>query len=100
VRFNDINASTPSRCSPPVLRPERRLPAMNHIPHYQNLNPGFGFAYDLFRQRQDGAQGVARSVSGDHQGRDRQSRRTTFRGRRERARGQTAYRNYSLIAIC
>jgi carboxypeptidase family protein len=49
VRFNDINASTPEQVlAAGFFVPERRLPAMNHIPHYQNLNPRLGVAYDLF----------------------------------------------------
>jgi hypothetical protein len=49
VRFNDVNASTPEQVlAAGFFVPERRLPAMNHIPHYQNLNPRLGFAYDLF----------------------------------------------------
>ena len=49
LRFNDINASTPEQVlAAGALVPERRLPAMNHIPHYQNLNPRLGVAYDVF----------------------------------------------------
>jgi outer membrane receptor protein involved in Fe transport len=49
VRYNDIDASTPEQVlGAGFFVPERRLPAMKHIPHYQNLNPRLGFAYDLF----------------------------------------------------
>jgi len=49
ARFNDIDASTPEQVlAAGFFVPERRLPAMKHIPHYQNLNPRLGFAYDLF----------------------------------------------------
>ena len=49
LRYNDINASTPEQVlGAGFFVPERRLPAMKHIPHYQNLNPRLGVAYDLF----------------------------------------------------
>ena len=49
VRYNDIDRSTPEQVlGAGFFVPERRLPAMSHIPHYQNLNPRLGFAYDVF----------------------------------------------------
>ena len=49
VRFNDVNASTPEQLlGAGFFVPERRLPAMDEVPHYRNLNPRLGAAYDVF----------------------------------------------------
>jgi hypothetical protein len=49
VRYNDVNASTPDQVlGAGFFVPERRLPAMKEVPHYRNLNPRLGAAYDLF----------------------------------------------------
>jgi hypothetical protein len=49
VRYNDINASTPEQIlGAGFFVPERRLAPMKEVPHYRNLNPRLGAAYDLF----------------------------------------------------
>jgi len=49
VRYNDTNASTPEQVLPAgKFVPERRFEATQNVPHYRNLSPRLGFAYDLF----------------------------------------------------
>ena len=75
VRYNDIDASTPEQVlAAGFFVPERTLPAMKHIPHYQNLNPRLGFAYDLFGNGKTAIKASLGQCPGDHQGRDRQPR--------------------------
>ena len=49
VRYNDTNAATPEQVLPAgKFVPERRFDAVQNVPHYRNLSPRVGFAYDLF----------------------------------------------------
>jgi hypothetical protein len=49
VRYNDVNASTPEQVlGAGYFVPERRFAPTDHVPHYRNLNPRLGVAYDLF----------------------------------------------------
>ena len=49
LRYNDVDMSSPEIVSPAgFFVPERRIPAANHIPHWQNLSPRFGAAWDVF----------------------------------------------------
>jgi hypothetical protein len=49
LRYNDTNAATPEQVLPAgKFVPERRFDAVKNVPHYRNLSPRLGFAYDLF----------------------------------------------------
>src|SRR5688572_32658029 len=49
VRYNDTNASTPQQTLPAgKYVPERSFDAVKNVPHYRNLSPRDGLAYDLF----------------------------------------------------
>ena len=49
ARYNDVNASTPEQVlGAGLFVPERRFAAVDGVPHYRNLNPRLGIAYDLF----------------------------------------------------
>jgi hypothetical protein len=49
VRYNDINAKTPEQVlGAGFFVPERRFAPASGVPHYRNLNPRLGFAYDVF----------------------------------------------------
>jgi hypothetical protein len=49
VRYNDTNAATPQQTLPAgKFVPERSFDAVENVPHYRNLSPRLGFAYDLF----------------------------------------------------
>ncbi len=49
LRYNDVDMSSPELVSPAgFFVGERRIPAASHIPHYRNLSPRVGGAYDLF----------------------------------------------------
>jgi hypothetical protein len=49
LRYNDVDMSSPEIVSPPgFFVGERRIPAATHIPHWRNLSPRLGGAYDLF----------------------------------------------------
>ena len=49
LRFNDANASTPEQVlGAGFFVPERRFEATDNVPHWQNLSPRVGVAYDLF----------------------------------------------------
>ena len=49
LRYNDIDMWSPELVSPPgFFVGERRIPAAKHIPHWRNLSPRLGGAYDLF----------------------------------------------------
>ena len=49
LRYNDTNAATPEQVLPAGrFVPERRFEAVENVPHYRNLSPRLGFAYDLF----------------------------------------------------
>ncbi|HEU5258237.1 MAG TPA: carboxypeptidase regulatory-like domain-containing protein [Vicinamibacterales bacterium] len=49
LRYNDVDMSSPELVSPAgFFVPERRIPAAEHIPHWRNLSPRVGGAYDLF----------------------------------------------------
>src|SRR5258705_578367 len=49
LRYNDVDMSSPALVSPRgFFVPERRIPAAEHIPHWRNLSPRVGGAYDLF----------------------------------------------------
>jgi carboxypeptidase family protein len=49
VRYNDSKASTPEQVLPAGhFVPERRFDATDNVPHYRNLSPRLGVAYDLF----------------------------------------------------
>ena len=49
VRYNDINAATPEQILGAGFNvPERRFAPTKGVPHYRNLNPRLGLAYDLF----------------------------------------------------
>ena len=49
LRYNNFDSSSPEQVLPAgFFVPERRLPAAKHIPHWRNLDPRLGAAYDLF----------------------------------------------------
>jgi len=49
LRYNDTNAKTPQQTLPAgKFVPERSFDAVENVPHYRNLSPRLGFAYDLF----------------------------------------------------
>jgi hypothetical protein len=49
LRFNDVDMSSPALVLPPgFFVGERQVPAAEHIPHWRNLSPRVGAAYDLF----------------------------------------------------
>jgi len=49
LRYNDVDMSSPELVLPAgFFVPERRVPAAEHIPHWRNLSPRVGAAYDLF----------------------------------------------------
>jgi hypothetical protein len=49
LRYNDSNASTPEQVlGAGKFVPERRFAPLDHVPHYRNLSPRLGGAYDLF----------------------------------------------------
>src|SRR4029450_8431702 len=49
LRYNDVNASTPEQVLPAGrFVPERRFAGITNVPHYRNLSPRLGAAYDLF----------------------------------------------------
>jgi hypothetical protein len=49
VRFNDASASTPEQVlGAGFFVPERRFAPTKNVPHWQNLSPRVGAAYDLF----------------------------------------------------
>jgi len=49
LRYNEIDTSSPEQILPAgFFVSERRLPAAEHIPHWRNLDPRLGAAYDLF----------------------------------------------------
>jgi len=49
LRYNDVDMWSPELVSPPgFFVGERRIPAAKHIPHWRNLSPRLGGAYDLF----------------------------------------------------
>jgi hypothetical protein len=49
VRYNEVDTSTPDQVLPAgFFVPERRFAAAKHIPHWRNLSPRLGGAYDLF----------------------------------------------------
>jgi len=49
LRFNDVRAWTPEQvlAAGPFV-PERRLAPTNNVPHFRNLDPRLGLAYDVF----------------------------------------------------
>ena len=49
LRYSDAKASTPEQVlAAGFFVPERRFAPVNNIPHYRNLSPRVGVAYDLF----------------------------------------------------
>jgi hypothetical protein len=49
ARYNEVRGSTPEQIlGEGFFVPERRFPATERVPHYRNLSPRVGFAYDLF----------------------------------------------------
>jgi hypothetical protein len=49
LRYNEIDTSSPELImAAGFFVPERRIPAAEHIPHWRNLDPRLGAAYDLF----------------------------------------------------
>ena len=49
ARYSDANASTPEQVlAPGFYVPERRFAPVKNVPHYRNLSPRLGVAYDLF----------------------------------------------------
>ncbi|MGH9254652.1 MAG: carboxypeptidase regulatory-like domain-containing protein [Vicinamibacterales bacterium] len=49
LRYNDVDTSSPELVlAPGFFVGERRVPAAEHIPHWRNLSPRVGAAYDLF----------------------------------------------------
>ena len=49
LRYNDVDMWSPELVSPAgFFVGERRIPAAKHIPHWKNLSPRIGGAYDLF----------------------------------------------------
>jgi hypothetical protein len=60
LRFNDIDMSSPELVlAPGFFVGERVVPAAEHIPHWRNLSPRVGLAYDLFG---DGRTAVKASI--------------------------------------
>src|SRR5258705_8628836 len=52
LRYGDAKAWTPEQVlGAGFFVPERRFAPVDNIPHYRNLSPRIGFAYDLFRNR-------------------------------------------------
>ena len=49
LRYNDVSAETPEQIivAGPFV-PERRFPPTSNVPHWRNLDPRMGLAYDLF----------------------------------------------------
>jgi hypothetical protein len=48
LRYSDARASTPEQVlGVGFFVPERRFAAVDNVPHYRNLSPRVGFAYDL-----------------------------------------------------
>ncbi len=49
VRYNEVRGSTPEQVlGEGYFVPERRFAPLENVPHYRNLSPRLGFAYDLF----------------------------------------------------
>ena len=49
LRYNDVDMSSPElMLAPGFFVGERLVPAAEHIPHWRNLSPRLGAAYDLF----------------------------------------------------
>ena len=49
VRYNEVRGSTPEQVlGEGYYVPERRFEPLEKVPHYRNLSPRLGFAYDLF----------------------------------------------------
>jgi hypothetical protein len=49
LRFNDVDMSSPAlTLAPGFFVGERLVPAAEHIPHWRNLSPRVGAAYDVF----------------------------------------------------
>jgi hypothetical protein len=49
VRYNEVRGSVPEQVlGEGFFVPERRFAALDKVPHYRNLSPRLGFAYDLF----------------------------------------------------
>jgi len=49
LRYNDVDMSSPElTLAPGFFVGERPVPAAEHIPHWRNLSPRLGAAYDLF----------------------------------------------------
>ncbi len=49
LRYNDANASSPDTTLPAgFFVPQRFFPAASEIPHWRNLDPRLGAAYDIF----------------------------------------------------
>ena len=49
LRYSDAKARTPEQVlAAGFFVPERRFAPVDNIPHYRNLSPRIGFAYDLF----------------------------------------------------
>ena len=49
LRYNDVDMSSPElTLAPGFFVGERLVPAAEHIPHWRNLSPRLGAAYDLF----------------------------------------------------
>jgi hypothetical protein len=60
IRYNDVDMHSPELVLPPgFFVGERRVPAAEHIPHWRNLSPRVGAAYDLFG---DGKTGIKASI--------------------------------------
>ena len=60
LRYNDVDMSSPEiTLAPGFFVGERVVPAAEHIPHWRNLSPRVGVAYDLFG---DGRTAVKGSV--------------------------------------
>ena len=49
LRYNEVTGSTPEQVlGEGYYVPERRFGPLEDVPHYRNLSPRLGFAYDLF----------------------------------------------------
>jgi hypothetical protein len=49
LRYNEVRGSTPEQVlGEGYFVPERRFAPLENVPHYRNLSPRVGFAYDLF----------------------------------------------------
>ena len=70
LRFNDAKAWTPEQVlGAGFFVPERRFAPVDDVPHYQNLSPRLGVAYDLFGTGRTALKASIGHYPDDHHGR-------------------------------